>query len=177
MTTEPATRARVRDLRDAALGACFLLFALALVLYELRGTYRDLLLWRRGTASFAYVTRARSNWASKNGSRSDRCDLEAMIPNDVQTHEPRALPNMNGARYFNSNEPDGDRKCLDLLHTWQPVLFDPDDRAHARFTWGLEESTNGIVGIGIGIVGLALAALIFRGIQRLRARRARAASS
>ena len=160
-----------RDRRDTALGLGILLCVIALVLYEIRGSYDDLQLLRRGTPSFAYVTRVHANWASKNGARSDSCDLEAMIPREVQASAPQTLPDMTEARYFTAHEPIGDRRCSGALHTWQPILFDPGDRGHARFTWGLRESWSQLVAMVLGLTGLALVVTVIRGLRRFRARR------
>lgn len=161
-------RSSCRDRRDAALGVCIALAVLALIFYELRGGYEDLQLLRRGTASFAYVTRVSASWASKNGARSDRCELEAMIPREIQAQTPQVLPDMTGARYFTSYEPDSDRACRGYLHTWQPILFDPADRGHARFAWGLKQTWLELVAVAVGLIGLAVGVRVVRAARRFR---------
>ena len=171
MTDEQTKQTRQRDVRDTILGGCVLLGMLALIGYEIRSTYEDFRLLDRGTASFAYVTRARGEWASKTGSRSDRCELEAMLPRETQARAPVALPDMSDARYFTSYEPDSDRQCAEYLHTWQPVLFDPRNPSRARFRGGLESSIFQffVWAALFGVIAIGLA--IFRAIRRWLARR------
>ena len=171
MTDTDPKPTRRKEFRDAALGLLLLLAALGFVLYELRSGYEDFRLLGRGIPSFAYVTRARANWASKNGARSDRCELEGLLPRETQTHAPQTQPDMSGSSYFDSSEPDSDRTCPGNLHTWQPVLIDPDDRSHARFAWGLRASASQAVAIVVALVALALVAAAVQAVQRVRARR------
>jgi hypothetical protein len=109
--------------------------------YEYRDAQRDWHLAERGVQSYAWVTRVSPRWSSSGHNRlEDKCELEGLLPQQTQREPP--APAMSGAlandaaTYFTSVEPDDARACRDYLHSWQRVLFDPQNRDQARFAFG-----------------------------------------
>jgi hypothetical protein len=110
--------------------------------YEYHDLRRDWHLAERGVYSYAWVTHVNRLWATAGNNRHEsKCELEGMLPEQLQSKRPEAgkihaLLDHAAATYFESVEPDPERNCNDYLHTWQRVLFDPQDRAQARFAFG-----------------------------------------
>jgi len=109
--------------------------------YEYRDARRDWHLAERGVQSYAWVTRVSPRWASTATHRNEsKCELEGLLPEQPQSQPPRIGSSDtrvdSGASYFTSVEPDPERNCRDYLHTWQRVLFNPQDRSEARFAFG-----------------------------------------
>jgi hypothetical protein len=109
--------------------------------YEYRDAGRDWHLAERGVQSYAWVTRVSPRWASTATHRNEsKCELEGLLPEQLQNQRPRIGTSGTlvdrAATYFTSVEPDPERNCRDYLHTWQPVLFNPQDRSEARFAFG-----------------------------------------
>jgi hypothetical protein len=122
-------------------GAAVLALGTCVGYHEYVDVRRDWHLEERGVESYAWVTRVSPLWSAAGHNRlEDKCELDASLPQRTQRARPErgvsdALLN-DAATYFTSVEPDHERACRGYLHTWQRVLFDPQNRDQARFAFG-----------------------------------------
>jgi hypothetical protein len=144
--------------------------------YEYRTERRDWNLAERGVASYAWVTRVSARWSTFGRNRlEDKCELDALIPKEVQREPPPIAASSalidSAATYFTSVEPDAARSCHEYLHTWQRVLFDPQDRARARFAFGYRSPLQVLFERSLLLLLLAMLYGCFRLFKRWRTRR------
>ena len=148
--------------------------------YEYRDARRDWHLAERGVESYAWVTRVSPRWANATTHRNEsKCELEGLLPEKPPSERPGVgtvgtLAD-RGASYFTSVEPDAERNCRDYLHTWQRVLFNPQDRSEARFAFGYRPPLQRLVEwacVLLVVTGVYGGFRLFkRGRERLRSRR------
>ena len=141
--------------------------------YELADARRDWHLAQRGVQSYAWVTRVSPRWSTSGHNRlEDKCELEGALPEKTQRDPPepgqsRALSN-DAVSYFTSVEPDHERSCRDYLHTWQRVVFDPQNRAQARFAFGYRPPLEVLFERALLLLLLMVGYVCFRFFKRWR---------
>jgi hypothetical protein len=102
--------------------------------------------------------------------------LGGLLPRQAPREPPapgqKGVLSSDTATYFTSVEPDDERSCRGYLHTWQRVLFDPQNRDQARFAFGYRSPLEVLFERAILV---ALAAAIYGGFRLFKKWRQRRA--